>query len=142
MQKELVIYGVRYTIPDCEENEVFRLLERYIINYGEGYLISNYGRVYSLKQRKILQTYDNDKGYQFVILSSDNLRKNYYVHTLVARAFLPNPEGKPHVHHKDVNPKNNHADNLMWVTPAEHGKLHREINEIRKGVKSDEYKPA
>ena len=47
------------------------------------------------------------------------------IHRAVAAAFLPNPENKPHVHHIDGDKRNNCADNLMWVTREEHGKLHR-----------------
>lgn len=134
MEKEIYIFGIRKVIPDCEETEEFRFLGDYIVSYGEGYLISSYGRVYSLYQNRFVNSYENYHGYIYVKLSSNRQIKNFFVHTLVARAFLPNPQGKPHVHHKDVDPKNNHVDNLMWVTPAEHGRIHREINESRKGA--------
>ena len=45
--------------------------------------------------------------------------KKYLLHRLLAQAFIPNPEGKPCVNHKDGNKHNNALRNLEWVTRSE-----------------------
>lgn len=44
---------------------------------------------------------------------------NYAKHRLLAEYFIPNPQNKPVVHHKDGNPLNNNLDNLEWTTYQE-----------------------
>lgn len=57
--------------------------------------------------------------YPTLSLSKDNTTTSKYVHRLVAETFIPNPENKPFVHHKDGNTANYCADNLEWVTHHE-----------------------
>lgn len=89
------------------------------------YQISNLGRVKSLKYRKsneerILVLNGAAKhGYYMVGLCKNHKRKYTTVHRLVAEAFIPNPENKPQINHKDENRRNNHVDNLEWVTAKE-----------------------
>ena len=52
-------------------------------------------------------------------MDGDGVRKSLRLHRIVAEAFLPNPEGKPQVNHKDEDPENNRADNLEWATAEE-----------------------
>ena len=92
-----------------------------VVDGYPGYHISNYGRVYSNKLKKILTApSSNDKnGYCRIGLWLDQKKKLMFVHRLVALHFIPNPENKPTVNHKDKNIHNNYVSNLEWATVAE-----------------------
>ena len=83
------------------------------------YMVSNQGKVKSLPRKTtrggILKP-DNNKGYLRVTLSINGKKKHYFVHDLVAKCFIPNPDNLPQVNHKDENPLNNNVDNLEWCT--------------------------
>lgn len=46
-------------------------------------------------------------------------QKGFYVHRLVAEAYIPNPQNKPTINHLDNNGFNNHVSNLAWATYKE-----------------------
>lgn len=85
-----------------------------------GYLITPNGKIfYPLKGRFLTQT--KRGGYLAVMLvKRKRCYKNCSVHRLVAEVFIPNPEKKPCVHHKDGDVFNNCVENLEWVTYKEH----------------------
>ena len=77
-----------------------------------GYRITEYGKVWSEVSQRFLQARqvgDNYLGYNL-------LGHQCYAHRLVAKAWLPNPNNLPVVHHKDSNRQNNHYSNLEWCT--------------------------
>ena len=58
-------------------------------------------------------------GYISNILWNGDIKTNKYRHRLVAEVYIPNPDNKPFVCHKDNNRVNNCIDNLYWGTPKE-----------------------
>jgi hypothetical protein len=72
------------------------------------------GRERPIKE-KILSPFILNSGYQGISIQN----KNYLVHRLVASAFIPNPERKAQVNHKDENKLNNRLENLEWMTRRE-----------------------
>lgn len=97
---------------------------------NNGYFISYDGRVFSLRDkhgnvdianRHELKQYEKTGGYLNVVLTTKHNKTNYLrVNRLVALAFVKGRTAKrKYVNHIDENRKNNHADNLNWVTPKE-----------------------
>ena len=85
--------------------------------YLIGYHISNVGKIYSRVKGywRELTPCINREGYLRIKLNG----KQYSIHRLVAEAYIPNPENKPCVCHKDNNPLNNRVSNLYWGTPRD-----------------------
>ena len=83
-----------------------------------GYLITPDGRVFNQNgtEKKLTPNY---KGYLTVNLSYEGKQHLKRVHRLVAQTYIPNPDNKPDVNHKDGNKQNNRVDNLEWVTNQE-----------------------
>lgn len=79
---------------------------------GGKYQISNYGNVYSLINNVQLKGVNNGNGYLRVKLNE----RLFYIHRLVAMAFIPNPKCYKEINHKDENKQNNNADNLEWCS--------------------------
>ena len=95
-----------------ENEEIWRDIEGY-----EGlYKVSNFGRVKSLKygKERILKPVKNGCGYIFVNLCKNREMNHYFVHRLVAKSFISNPQNLPEVNHLDENKENNRVENLEW----------------------------
>lgn len=85
------------------------------------YAVTRDGRVINIRTKKEKRQTSNKagRGYLYVDLYSNGLRRKIYIHRLVAEAYLENPDGKPYVNHIDGNTRNNDVSNLEWCTPKE-----------------------
>ena len=100
------------------------------------YKVSNLGKILSLNYRntgkaELMNPVTNTGGYLQVGFWKNGEYKTCLVHRLVAETFLPNPENKPQVNHKDEDKTNNFVflnedgsvdkekSNLEWKTPKE-----------------------
>lgn len=92
----------------------------------ERYIIAKNGHKHYLK-RRLIKT-KQSKGYHSVALHINSKRKRFYIHRLVAQAFIPNPNNKPCVDHIDCNIDNNKVENLRWVTQLEN--VHNPLTRI------------
>lgn len=87
------------------------------------YSVSEEGDVRNDQTGYVLKWFQSEHGYCRVRLSRNKEVNNFFVHRLVASAFIPNPENKREVNHKDGNKTNNSVSNLEWVTSSEN-KIH------------------
>lgn len=90
------------------------------IKRNENYSINESGDVRNNSTGMLKKTWVNSKnGYVCVDLWEDNKSTKETIHRLLAEAFIPNPENKPTVDHRDGDRKNNSLANLRWATYAE-----------------------
>ncbi len=122
-QIEMIVRDLNTFLPYAVEN-LSNEIWRDVVGYEGLYQISNLGRVKSLLfgRERILKTRYSLEGYAVIKLTKKDKGKTYHIHKLLAQAFIPNPEHKPQVNHKDGNKMNNCLDNLEWVTNSENVK--------------------
>jgi hypothetical protein len=128
-----LVYNKEYCLDNILnlEGEEWKAIE----NTNNLYWISNKGRCKSYKyyEARILKP-NILNGYGRVdIIMSDGSRSSKLISRLVASAFLVLPASiDMELHHIDGNKLNNDASNLVWLTKAEHTKIHKKMREAAK----------
>ena len=91
------------------DKEIFLPIEGY-----DNYLISSYGRVLNKNTMRELRQF-NKRDRKCVTLYYNGIPSHYYVHRLVAEAFVPKPCYGISVIHIDGDKSNNYYKNLEWI---------------------------
>ncbi len=105
------------------------------------------GRIRNKETGNILSSTDVH-GYCQVCLYKDGIQNGIYAHCVIAKTWLPNPENKKTVNHKNLNKKDNHIENLEWATSSEqnshkaYGKYHRAPHTVQSNYEDEEWKDA
>ncbi len=97
---------------------------------GTNYDVCSNGQIWSNRTSRFLKLHSNGH-YLKVTLSIKGVERQYLVHRLVAKYFIPNPDHKREVNHIDRNKFNNDISNLEWVTPKEN-QLHAVATGLKK----------
>ena len=118
----------------------------------DGYFISNTGKVYcnlgkgNRRNGNTVTMYEvkprfTKNGYTRVYCrqTSTNKRKDLYIHRLVAQYFIPNPENKPHVNHKNCIRNDNRVENLEWCTAKENNNYAVSLKHSNRDLKTGRY---
>lgn len=112
------------------EREMFYMIDFFNIK-SNCYIISSYGRVFSLLNNRELTNEVNDKGYHRISLYlNDGSRAKFKVHRLVCMAFVlrsqeDNDLCRLQVNHMDKNRGNNFYKNLKWCTNQENNSIYK-----------------
>ena len=83
------------------------------------YEVSNFGEIRNCSTNRILSPFIDKDGYyrNTIVVNGKSYKQG--VHRFVAQAFIPNPENKPEVNHKDGDKSHNEDSNLEWSTVPE-----------------------
>lgn len=97
-----------------------------ITGYENLYKINRKGEVYSCWYKKVMTQQLNESGYYFISLKKDGIRTKGFIHRLLGKQFIPNPEDKPEIDHIDRCKTNNTLENIRWVSRLEN--IHNKTN--------------
>lgn len=103
------------------------------INGYQNYYLSIDGKVLNKKTNKYVSVGEYRKGHHSVRLWNNNKSKLVNLYRILAIHFIPNPESKKEVNHKDGNRMNYNIRNLEWTTPSENMK-HAFENKLTNGT--------
>jgi hypothetical protein len=109
--------------------------KRYLSKYEV--IVYKNGTIYNKNGKKLTATLGKNGYYYVTVCKGGRKNKKYYVHRLLAEAFIPNPLNLPTVNHKNGVKQDNSLSNLEW---ASYGDQIRHRNQVlKKGIKKRKY---
>jgi hypothetical protein len=110
-----------------------------ILGYEGLYAVDRNGTVYSTQQTRSrrlgpLKPEANTAGYYRVALTKNGKQKKFFVHRLVAQAFVPNSRSLPNVNHINADQHDNRADNLEWSSQKDNIAWSRRLGNQSKDI--------
>lgn len=119
-------------------NEEKEIIWKDIPGYEGLYKVSNTGKIFSVVTNRELSVIQKSDGYTCISLcDKDHNKKQYRIHQLVAKAFIPNPNNYPFINHKNEIKNDNRVENLEWCSikyNSSYGSAPKKISEKLKGV--------
>lgn len=97
------------------------------------YKVSSVGEIKSFKRYskgRLLKPYTDKDGYNCVSLQLNGQSKAEKVHRAVAKAFIPNPDKKEQINHKNGIKRDNRFENLEWCNNL-HNQRHAWDNDFK-----------
>src|SRR5690554_5024300 len=86
---------------------------------NSNYIVYDDGRIYSKRFKKFLTPKVNWDGYHRLQIWDSGKCVMTGWHRIIAETFIPNPENKPFVNHKNGDKQDNRVENLEWCTQKE-----------------------
>lgn len=102
------------------------------------YKVSNYGRVFSEKSGDVLKLVTHHKGYLKTQIYYMGKTKGFFVHRLVALAFIENPNDYSQVNHINGIKSDNSVGNLEWCSQSMNMK-HARTNGLMNSPKGEDH---
>ena len=95
-------------------------METVVIDDYPKYSIGKDGSIMNNETGHVMNPHISKFGYYRVKLA----RKEHFLHRLLAKAFIPNPDNKPFIDHINRNKLDNTLENLRWATSCENNQNH------------------
>lgn len=134
-----LVYNENFCIDNIQDlpgGEIWR----YIPGTNKMYQASDKGRIKSFYKYNsiIVKPSITAKGYERLQIIQNGQVVNYFLHRVIALCFLEEQPGANYqLHHIDGNPRNNKANNLKWVSQAEHLKIHNNPNQEKEKISNE-----